>query len=80
MLNSCFADVQAKRKANDQDPGVAVSMHSTLSLVVDSESSIHAAAFNPPLRPDLQSCAVGLLHKKVTGGARTISLPIDIAR
>ena len=78
-LNACFATKQAKHKADDKEGTVSFSDRSTLTLGVDDQSTLRNAAFNPPLRPDLQACAVGLLHKKVEGGPRTITLPIEIA-
>jgi len=80
MLNGCFADVEAKRKASaGGDASVSVSMRSTLHLGI-ADSTIKSASFNPPLRPDLQSCAVPLLRKKIVGATGALDLPLEIKR
>jgi hypothetical protein len=78
-LEGCFARVEAQHRADaGKDDGVALTMRSTLRLKVADDGAIRAASFNPPLRPDLQACAVSLLSGHVQGGARTLDIPVEI--
>lgn len=78
-LDRCFAQVEAQHKAKGApDDGVALTMRSTLRLRVADDGAIKGASFNPPLRPDLQSCAVSLLSGRVAPGARTLEVPVEI--
>lgn len=76
-LDRCFQAAEAKHRAGGSED-VVVTMRSTLRLRVAEDGAIQAAAFNPPLRSDLQACAVSLLSSHVEGGARTIEIPIEI--
>ena len=80
-LGRCFSQVEAQRKAasgKDKSDAVSVVMRSRLSLRVADDGAIKGASFNPPLRPDLQSCGVSLLSAHVDRGARTLEIPIEI--
>lgn len=72
-VQRCFGDVQAKKAPNE---GVSVSVSSTLRVVVRADGSVQGVTFNPPLGPDLQSCAVFLFRENLGPGERTLAIPV----
>ncbi len=74
-LARCFADVRASGKAPSE---VSVTVRSTLTIKVAEDGAVKAVSFNPPLRPDLQGCAVFLFKERLGEGARTISVPVEL--
>jgi hypothetical protein len=77
-LDRCFARVEAQKREASKDDSVSVTMRSTLRLRVAEDGAINGASFSPPLRPDLQGCAVSLLSAHVDRGARTVEIPVEI--
>ncbi len=76
-LMSCLAGVRAKEQGSGAS-GVSVSVASTLTVQTRDDGSVKSASFNPPLRGEMQSCAVFLFRSKLTGGARTLAVPISL--
>jgi hypothetical protein len=74
---SCLAGVRAKEQGSSAS-GVSVSVASTLSVQTREDGSVKSASFNPPLRAEMQSCAVFLFRSKLSGGARTLSVPVSL--
>jgi hypothetical protein len=72
-LHRCF------ERASAGDPGgtTAVSVVSTLHLSLQADGSVKSAIFNPPLKPELMSCAGGAISGKFAEGNRQIDLPIS---
>lgn len=58
--------------------GVSLSAESSVRFVVDDEGVIRSASFSPPLKPELQACAAGLLRSKVSSGVRSIQFSVSI--
>ncbi len=77
-LDRCFARVEAQKRQSSKDDSVSVTMRSTLRLRVAEDGAINGASFSPPLRSDLQGCAVSLLSAHVDRGARTVEIPVEI--
>ncbi|MFO0548423.1 MAG: hypothetical protein U0271_08560 [Polyangiaceae bacterium] len=76
-LLACMKKVQSSKQPGTNGQ-VAVSVNSTLRLTVGDDGSVKGASFNPPLLPELQSCAVFLLHERFTPGARTVTIPVSL--
>ncbi|MFO0612076.1 MAG: FecR family protein [Polyangiaceae bacterium] len=75
-LVGCIESVMSKQSSQGS---VSLSAESTVRFVVDEEGVIRSASFNPPLKPELQACAVPLLRAKVAPGARSIQVPVSVS-
>ena len=62
-----------------RDERVRVSVSSSLRLKVGPTGDVQAAQFDPPLQPEIQTCAAAAIYKlKVTGAEGTsLTVPID---
>lgn len=83
QLDGCFRGVQTARrevaaKEGNVNDEVKVAIRSTLELRVNGEGFVESGKFTPPLRADLQACAVPLMRARVGGGARVLRLPVEI--
>jgi len=76
-LMSCLRGVRAKEQTNSS-ADVTVSVVSTLKVETLADGSVKSASFSPPLRGDMQSCAVFLFRSKLSGGARVLSVPVSL--
>jgi hypothetical protein len=72
-LRQCFEHASAG------DPGgtTAISVVSTLHLSLQADGSVKSAIFNPPLKPELMSCAGGAISGKFADGNRQLDLPVS---
>ncbi len=77
-LMRCLVDARAAARSKSPD-GVTVTVSSTLRIKVDDAGAVKAASFSPPLLPELQSCAVFLFQERLEPGARSVSIPVDLA-
>lgn len=75
-LHGCLTKVRAQPASGS--PEVSVSLASTLRVETRDDGSVKSASFNPPLRPELQACAVFLFKSRLSGGARVLSVPVSI--
>lgn len=78
VRSSVVGCIEGQLNKQASQSGVSVSAESTVRFVVDEEGLIRSASFSPPLKPELQSCAAGLLRSKVGGGVRSIQFPISV--
>jgi hypothetical protein len=76
-LMSCLTGVRAKEQSSSA-AGVSVSVSSTLTVQTREDGTVKSASFSPPLRAEMQSCAVFLFRSKLTGGARTLAVPVSL--
>lgn len=88
-LVRCLADARkaeigrrsgaAGGKPGSTDPAtVSVSVSSTLRIHVDEAGAVKAAAFSPPLLPELQGCAVFVFSERFEPGKRVLSVPVQL--
>lgn len=71
-LRQCFE----RASAGDSGGTTAVSVVSTLHLSLKADGSVKSAIFNPPLKPELMSCAGGAIAGKFAEGNRQLDLPV----
>lgn len=79
-LERCFADVEARSPKPEGRSPVSVTVRSTLSLGLLDDGTVKSAVFSPPLRAELQSCAVGLLKARFEPGRRTVAIPLELKK
>ena len=72
-LRQCFE----RAYAADSSSAVPMSVVSTLHLSLQADGSVKSAIFNPPLKPELMSCAGGAISGKFVEGNRQIDLPVS---
>jgi hypothetical protein len=72
-IEGCFSTVALPEAGRD---GVLVGVGSTLRLQVAEDGSVMQAQFDPPLKPELQRCALFVLASRLGPGARTIAIPV----
>jgi hypothetical protein len=72
-LRQCFE----RSYAADSGSGVPLSVVSTLHLALQADGSVRSAIFNPPLKPELMSCAGGAIAGKFAEGNRQLDLPVS---
>lgn len=78
-LFSCMNAVRAKQRAEaSTDPGLLVTVSSTLKVNIDADGKVKGVAFSPPLAPTLQNCAVSLFGMSFEAGERTEMVPIQL--
>jgi hypothetical protein len=80
-LTPCFASVRASAPAaaaGGSGKEVSLTRSSTLVIGVRDDGSVKSVAFNPPMLPALQNCAVFLFEKNLGPGARTVRIPVEI--
>jgi hypothetical protein len=75
----CMKAARAKqREEAGSDPGLSVSVNSTLKVSIDAGGKIKGMAFSPPLAPALQNCAVSLFAQTYEAGERTELVPVQL--
>lgn len=74
---ACISRVRDQRQANAAE-GVRILVSSTLRVQIADDGSVKSAVFQPPLEPELQSCAVSLLRAKLQPGSRVLSIPVNV--
>jgi hypothetical protein len=79
-LERCFAEVESRSAKSDNQNPVSVTVRSTLNLGLREDGSVKSAIFSPPLRADLQNCAVGLLKAKFDRSKPRIAIPVEIKK
>jgi hypothetical protein len=72
-IEGCFSTVALPEAGRD---GVAVGVGSTLRLQVAEDGSVVQAQFDPPLKPELQRCALFVLASRLGPGARSVAIPV----
>lgn len=72
-LRRCFEQAYAA----DSSSAVPMSVVSTLHLSLQADGSVKSAIFNPPLKPELMSCAGGAISGRFAEGNRKIDLPVS---
>ncbi len=72
-LRRCFEQAYAA----DSSSAVPMSVVSTLQLSLQADGSVKSAIFNPPLKPELMSCAGGAISGRFAEGNRKIDLPVS---
>ncbi len=78
-LFACMNGVRAKQRTEaSTDPGLLVTVTSTLKVNIDAEGKVKGVAFSPPLAPSLQNCAVSLFGLTFDAGERTEMIPIQL--
>jgi len=68
--------VHSRARSNE----VKVTVTSTLRLKVSASGDVETAQFDPPLRPEIQTCAAATIYKsKLPGSAGTVTIPIEFS-
>ncbi len=60
------------------DEGLERRIESSLRVRVEPDGAVAAVSFHPPLRPELQSCALFVLSLRLGAGPRELSVPIRL--
>lgn len=60
------------------DEGLDRRIESSLRVRVEPNGQVAAVSFHPPLRPELQSCALFVLSLRLAEGPRELSVPIRL--
>ena len=58
---------------------VKVTLTSTLSLKVTGAGEVQSAVFDPPLQPEIQSCAAAAIYRFKLDETGLVSLPLDLS-
>jgi hypothetical protein len=58
--------------------GVVVQVSSKLTLKIRDDGTIQSGRFDPPLKPELQNCAGGIMGGRFAPGARTLVIPVSV--
>lgn len=74
-VEQCF---ERTYEAGSLPQGVTIA--STLRLTIDADGSVRQARFEPPLKPELMSCAGSAIAGRFAEGARSISIPFSFQR
>jgi len=74
-LARCFADTY-----RNGSPSVHVSISSTLRIVVKADGTVRSARFDPPLKPEFQTCAGGAIAGRFAEGERELTIPVSFER
>jgi hypothetical protein len=72
-IEGCFSTVALPEAGRE---GVAVDVGSTLRIQVAEDGAVVQAQFDPPLKPELQRCALFVLASRLGPGARTVAIPV----
>jgi hypothetical protein len=76
---ACMKAARAKQREDAAaDPGLSVSVSSTLKVSIDAGGKIKGMTFSPPLAPSLQNCAVSLFAQTYEAGERTELVPVQL--
>jgi hypothetical protein len=76
---ACMKAARAKQREDaTSDPGLSVSVSSTLKVSIDAAGKIKGMTFSPPLAPSLQNCAVSLFSHTYEAGERTELVPVQL--
>jgi hypothetical protein len=76
---ACMKAARAKQREDAAaDPGLSVSVSSTLKVSIDAGGKIKGLTFSPPLAPSLQNCAVSLFAQTYDAGERTELVPVQL--
>jgi hypothetical protein len=73
-LQRCFAQTY------DGASGLALSVSSTLHVALRDDGTVQSAWFDPPLKPEFQACASGLLGGRFPDGPRSLNVPLSFSR
>ncbi len=68
------------RKHVEHADGVVITVRSRLELRVGDSGMVTAAIFDPPLAPEVQSCAASAIYGTRFGQAGPVTIPIDVTR
>jgi hypothetical protein len=60
--------------------GVRVTVSSTLHLRVGANGSVESARFDPPLDPEVQTCAAATIYATRFGDPGPVTIPIEVGR
>lgn len=60
--------------------GVRVTVSSTLHLRVGAGGAVESARFDPPLEPEVQSCAAATIYATRFSEAGSVTIPIEVGR
>lgn len=60
--------------------GVRVTVSSTLHLKVGASGSVESARFDPPLDPEVQTCAAATIYATKFGDPGPLTIPIEVGR
>lgn len=70
-LDHCF------RRVLPGSSSVQIQLSSTLRFQLASDGKVLSARFDPPLKPELQSCAEGILAGRFAAGPTTLDVPVS---
>jgi hypothetical protein len=73
-LNRCF-----KQTFEASSDSVRVSVASTLRVDLKPDGSMRGARFDPPIKPELQNCAVGALAGRFADGETHVDIPVSFS-
>jgi hypothetical protein len=77
---SIAAAVRACAAARSRPDNVRVTVTSALRLKVAKGGEVETAQFDPPLLPEIQTCAATAIYKaKLEAGGGSVTIPIDFA-
>ncbi len=72
-VRDCVVTVRKTR------PEVKVTVSSTLRLRVSPSGDVQSAVFDPPLAPEVQTCAAGKIYPMKLDGNGAVDVPINVA-
>ena len=72
------AAVRACAATRPRSVDVKVTVSSTLELRVNADGNVEFARFDPPLVPEVQTCAATSIYKTRFKGEGTVSIPIEL--
>lgn len=68
------------RKHVEHADGIVITVSSRLELRVGDSGMVTSAVFNPPLSPEVQSCAASVIYGTRFGQPGAVSIGIDVTR
>jgi hypothetical protein len=75
-LGRCFLETYT----TDGSPSVQISVASTLRIQLRPDGSVQTARFDPPLKPEFQTCAGGAIAGRFAEGGREVDIPVAFGR
>ena len=71
-IDRCFREGYASTPSS-----VKVSVSSTLRLDINPDGKVRAARFDPPLKPEIMSCAAGVIFGRFAEGTTHLDIPLS---
>lgn len=75
-VRTCLA-ARASQPSSAEE-GLARRIESSLHVRIEADGTVGSVSFQPPLRPELQSCALFILPLRFAGAPRELRVPIRL--